>query len=278
MIRRRIACANSAFVLEQPQAPEFHDLVHYLQNLGYDGIEFGCFAPHPTPESLPTREARTKFQRLVTSHSLNFSALVPDLRGLSLVEAADAGPYVSAIAKHLELAADLGIATMCIGTGADRAGEGASEPALERAVAALDRCAKMAATKNVVLAWEFEPASPLGRPSQVLEGVRRVRDELGNTNFGVLLDTANLARCTESGQELEFLKMLHGKITHVHIADTDGTRVVPLGKGRVPLETLLPELAGCSWWCIDLGVNSDPLTAAEDSKRFLDKLCRRMAI
>ena len=66
---------------------------------------------------------------------------------------------------------------------------------------------------------------------QIVEGVR----DKGNTNFGVLYDTCHAHMCaaiganqigakeTLPGGELELLDKLKGKITHVHLIDSDGS-------------------------------------------------------
>ncbi|MBX9681321.1 MAG: sugar phosphate isomerase/epimerase [Gemmataceae bacterium] len=279
------------FGQEQP-AGDFHVLTHHVQNLGYDGVELGAFAPHPTPESLPTREERQKFARLVTSHGLEFSALVADLWSLKLVSVSDASSYVDAFRKNLQFAEDLGIRRIRI----DTAEATATLPrnldprlAMDRIAAAFDRCAKSANERGVQVCWEFEANFPLNRPSEIVELARRVRDA-GNTNFGVLFDTATAhviagGKSAWSGEgetladgAVELAKKLDGLITHVHLADGDGSLLsqgLPtrkrLGKGKIPLTPLIAEvsLQSPEWMTFDLCFMPDAWTEAAEAKRLL---------
>jgi sugar phosphate isomerase/epimerase len=281
------------FGQEQPAA-DFHVLTHHLQNLGYEGVELGAFAPHPTPESLPTREARQKFASMVTSHGLEFPALVADMWSSRLVSVSDSSSFVEAFRKNLQFADDLGIRRIRIDTAeATSTLPGGLDPrvALDRAVAAFDRCAKLAAERGVSVCWEFEANFPLNRPSEIVELAQRVRNA-ANPNFGVLFDTAT-AHLVASGKSawtgdgetysdgsLELAKNLDGLITHVHLADGDGTLLpqgLPvrkrIGKGKIALAPLIAELNRQSpeWMTFDLCFMPDAWTEAAEAKRLLSR-------
>ena len=86
----------------------------------------------------------------------------------------------------------------------------------------------------------------------------------GNTNFGVLYDTCHAHMCavvggepaaatkeTLPGGELELLEKLKGKITHVHLIDSDGSLNEhntsthnPFGTGKLNFDKLVPAHAG----------------------------------
>ena len=160
-------------------------------------------------------------------------------------------------------------------------------------------CAKMAVNHGITLCWEFEPGFPINRPSEIIEVVDRVR-ALGNPNFGVLFDTCHAHMCaavganqigekeTLPGGGLELLQRLKGKITHLHLIDSDGTlnehntsTHVPFGKGVLNFDQLIPELVNCGvpndWWCVDLCFWPDAWTVTAEAKRFLDKLRHKYA-
>src|SRR5207245_8476935 len=122
---------------------------------------------------------------------------------------------------------------------------------------------------------EFEPGFPINKPSEILALVKAVRDDRHNANFGVLFDTCHAYMCatvganqigdkeTLPGGELELLQKLKGKITHIHLIDSDGTLNEhntsthnPFGTRKVNFDKLMPELlqAGVpnDWWCVDL--------------------------
>ena len=147
--------------------------------------------------------------------------------------------------------------------------------------------------------WEFEPGFLFNKPSEVLKIVDGVRGK-GNNNFGVLYDTCHAHMCatvaanqvgqkeTLPGGELEILQKLKGKITHVHLIDSDGSLNEhntsthnPFGTGKLNFDKLLPELmkAGVpnDWWCVDLCYWPNAWDVTADSKKFLDKLRAKYA-
>jgi sugar phosphate isomerase/epimerase len=147
--------------------------------------------------------------------------------------------------------------------------------------------------------WEFEPGFLFNKPSEILQIVDGVRSR-GNPNFGVLYDTCHAhlvaavganhqgARELLPGGELELLQKLKGKITHVHLIDSDGSLNEhntsthnPFGTGKLNFDQLTPELLACGvphdWWCVDLCFWPNAWDVTADSKRFLDKLRAKYA-
>jgi sugar phosphate isomerase/epimerase len=170
---------------------------------------------------------------------------------------------------------------------------------MERIVNVWDRCSKIAADHGMNVCWEFEPGFLFNKPSEILQIVDAVRGK-GNSNFGVLYDTCHAHMCaavaanqpgqkeTLPGGELELLKKLRGKITHVHLIDSDGSLNEhntsthnPFGTGKLNFDQLAPELMQCGvpndWWCVDLCFWPNAWDVTADSKRFLDKLRQKYA-
>ena len=84
------------------------------------------------------------------------------------------------------------------------------------------------------------------------------------------------------------LEKLKGKITHIHLIDSDGSLNEhntsthnPFGTGKLDFDKLIPALNQCGvphdWWCIDLCFWPDAWEVTADSKVFLDKLRRKYA-
>ena len=144
------------------------------------------------------------------------------------------------------------------------------------------------------------PGFPINKPSEILRLVHTVRDELENPNFGVLFDSCHAYMCaviganqvgakeTLPGGELELLEKLKGKITHLHLIDSDGTinehntsTHNPFGTGKVNFDKLIPALMDCGvphdWWSVDLCFWPNAWEVTADSKRFLDKLRQKYA-
>jgi sugar phosphate isomerase/epimerase len=302
---KKLAIGSWAFLFNQEQpTSDFHVLVHKLHHLGYQGVELGAFKPHPSPESHDTKEKRHKLKKMVQDHGMEFSALGPDLWSEKLVSVEDSGPYVAAFVKNLYFAEDLGIKTVRVDTVEPITviKEKSLDPrlAMDRAVRAFDLCAKLAASRGIDICWEFEPGFPLNKPSEIFEVVQRVRTDGNNPNFGVLFDTCHAHMCaavganqvgpheTLSGGELELLQKLEGKISHVHLIDSDGSLNEhntsthnPFGTGKLDFEKLIPELLTCGapndWWCVDLCFWPNAWEVTADAKRFLDKLRHKYA-
>jgi sugar phosphate isomerase/epimerase len=165
---------------------------------------------------------------------------------------------------------------------------------MDRFVAVWDKCSKIAADFGLNVCWEFEPGFLFNKPSEILAIVDGVRAK-GNSNFGVLYDTCHAHMCAAiganhqgekevlAGGALELLSKLKGKITHVHVIDSDGTLNEhntsthnPFGTGHLKFDELVPAIQAAGvpndWWCVDLCFWPDAWKVTADSKKFLDTL------
>ena len=116
-MKRRLSIGSWAYLFNQEKPTEdFHQVVHMLADIGYDGVELGGFKPHPNPDSCDTREKRQALRKLVKDHGLEFSGLAADLWSQKLISVEDSGPYIAAFAKNLFFAEDLGIKTIRVDT------------------------------------------------------------------------------------------------------------------------------------------------------------------
>jgi sugar phosphate isomerase/epimerase len=301
---KKLSIGSWAYLFNQEQPTnDFHVILHKLQDLGYDGVELGGFNPHPGPDTCDTREKRLRLRQEVKDHGLQFSGLAADLWKMKLLSVADSGPFIAEFAKNLFFAEDLGIdlirvdtvepITDFLKTGTD------PKVAFDRAVRAFDLCSKLAANRGIRICWEFEPGFPFNRPSEIIALVDAVRDR-GNANFGVLFDTCHAHMSAAvganhvgekeilTGGALELLQGLRGKVTHLHLIDSDGTlnehntsTHAPFGSGQLDFDRLVPEMLRCGvphdWWCVDLCFWPNAWDVTADSKRFLDTFRRKYA-
>lgn len=303
-MKRRLSIGTWAYIFNQEKPTnDIHELVHKLAHLGYEGVELGGFNPHPGPDSCDTREKRQALQSLVKDHGLEFSGLAADLWSQKLWSVEDSGPYIAAFVKNLFFAEDLGIKTIRVDTvePITRVKELGIDPQVifDRCARAFDLCSKLAANRGISICWEFEPGFPINKPSEILALVDAVRDR-GNPNFGVLFDTCHAHMCatvganqigakeTLPGGALELLRKLKGKITHLHLIDSDGSLNEhntsthnPFGTGHLNFDQLMPELMNCGvpndWWCVDLCFWPNAWEVTADSKRFLDAYRKKYA-
>jgi sugar phosphate isomerase/epimerase len=303
-MKKKLSIGSWAYIFNQEKPTnDFHEILHKLQHLGYEGVELGGFNPHPGPDTCSTRAQRQKLKKEVADHGLAFSGLAADLWSQQLWSVEDSGPFIAAFARNVFFAEDLGIDTIRVDTvePVKKAKELGTDPKVifDRVARAFNLCAKLAADRGLKICWEFEPGFPINKPSEILALVDTVRGQ-GNHNFGVLYDTCHAHMCaavganqlgtkeTLPGGALELLEKLKGKITHLHLIDSDGTLNEhdtsthnPFGTGVLDFDKLIPALmtAGVpnDWWCVDLCFWPNAWDVTADSKVFLDKLRRKYA-
>jgi sugar phosphate isomerase/epimerase len=305
---KKLSIGSWAYIFNQEKpTTDFHEVLHKLSHLGYDGVELGSFGVHPTPFSHPTKADRARLKKEVADHGLEFSGIAVDLWGFkkpgpSILDE-NPTPYMAAFLGFTVFGADLGIKTIRVDavespnffqtSGLD------PKVGLDRIVTVWDKCSKIAADYGMNLTWEFEPGFLFNKPSEVLKIVDAVRAK-GNPNFGVMYDTCHAHMCaavganqvgdkeTLPGGEQELLEKLKGKITQVHLIDSDGSLNEhntsthnPFGTGKLDFDKLLPALTKSGvpndWWVVDLCFWPNAWDVTADSKTFLDKMCKKYA-
>jgi sugar phosphate isomerase/epimerase len=309
-MKRKLSIGSWAYIFNQDKPTnDFHQVVHMLHDLGYEGVELGSFGVHPTPVSHATKASRQKLKKEVGDHGLQFSGIAVDLwsfkkPGPSIMDE-NPTPYLSSFLGFTVFASDLGIKTIRVDaveppTFFEQAGKDIGpKVGMDRLIGVWDKCSKIAADHGMNICWEFEPGFVFNKPSEIVQIVDAVRAK-GNPNFGVLFDTchaymsavvgANQAGTKETlpGGELELLQKLKGKITHVHLIDSDGSLNEhntsthnPFGTGKLNWDRLAPALMDAGvpndWWCVDLCFWPNAWDVTADSKKFLDKLRAKYA-
>jgi len=312
MSKSRISIGTWAYIFNQEEPTnDFHKILHKLQDLGYDGVELGSFGPHPSPASHPTKASRAKLKKEIADHGLALSGIAVDLwafktPGTSIVDEIPAA-YLTAFLGWCVFAAELDAKTIRVDTviaptffEADAEGKKiGAEKGFERFVNVWDKCSKMAADYGLNVCWEFEPGFAFNKPSEIVALVDAVRGR-GNQNFGVLYDTCHAHMCaavganqtgdkeTLPGGEFDLLDKLKGKITHIHLIDSDGTLNEhntsthnPFGTGRLDFDKLVPAMQASGvphdWWTVDLCFWPHAWDVTAQSKTFLDKLRAKYA-
>src|SRR3984957_16766397 len=240
---KKLSIGSWAYIFNQDKpTTDFHEVLHKLSHLGYEGVELGSFGLHPTPFSHPTKADRQRLKKEVADHGLEFSGIAVDLWGFkkpgpSILDE-NPTPYMAAFLGFTVFGSDLGIKTIRVDAveSPDFFQKSKMDPKVgfERIVKVWDRCSKIAADYGMNICWEFEPGFLFNKPSEIVQLVDAVRAK-GNPNFGVLYDTCHAHMCAAVGAnqtgakdilpggELELLEKLKGKITHVHVIDSDGS-------------------------------------------------------
>jgi sugar phosphate isomerase/epimerase len=243
----------------------------------------------------------------IADHGMELSGIAVDLWGFkrpgpSILDETPVA-YVAAFLGFTAFGADVGAKTIRVDsveppdffttTGKDLP----YDTAVDRIIKVWDKCSKIAADYGMNVCWEFEPGFLFNKPSEILRIVDGVRG-LGNKNFGVLYDTchAHMAAAIganhQGGKELlpggavELLQKLSGKVTHVHLIDSDGTLNAhntsthnPFGTGNLDFDKLVPAMndAGVphDWWAVDLCFWPNAWEVTAQSKTYLEGLKRK---
>lgn len=300
MAKKKISIGSWAYTIG-PYASNpvpFDDVVSRLKELGFDGVELGGFPPHPNPDDCPDKASRQKVKDTVAKAGLEFSGLAANLWMHKIISVDDNRPFLNEFDKNLRFARDLGIKTIRVDT---------LEPASvfekvdyklgrDRVVKSFKEAARRAADDGINVCWEFEPGFALNKPSEIVALI----DDVGAKNFGALYDTCHANMCAKVGSRqfgtketlpdgaLGLLNLLKGKITHVHVIDSDDTchkdangddetsAHPPFGDGNLDWSKLTPALLDCGvpndWWCIDLCFYPEAWDATAKCKKYLDEL------
>lgn len=307
-MKKKLSIGSWAYIFNQEKPTnDFHEVLHNLHKLGYEGVELGSFGVHPTPVSHPTKASRQKLKKEIADHGLALSGIAVDLwsfkkPGPSIMDE-NPTPYIAAFLGFAAFGADIDAKTIRVDSveSPNFFETSKMDPKLgmDRIISVWDKCSKIAADFGMNLCWEFEPGFVFNKPSEIIKIVDGVRAK-ANNNFGVLYDTCHAHMCaavaanqtgskeTLPGGALELLDKLKGKITHLHLIDSDGSLNEhntsthnPFGTGVLDFDKLIPALNQCGcphdWWCVDLCFWPNAWDVTADSKLFLDKLRKKYA-
>jgi sugar phosphate isomerase/epimerase len=292
---KKISVGNWAYIwggyTDKPIPLE--QVVKGLQELKFDGIEFGVFAPHLSFEDAKVRSKRLAVKKLFDDHGLGVSAIAADF-GKVPPMLSNPADYVEVALQHAEIALDLGtnkIRTDCIVPPTEIPGGMDYETCFWRTAQTFRAGAEAVERMGVKFVWEFEPGFLFNKPSEVV----RMCYAVDHPNFGVLFDSCHAHMCavvgarqlgekeTLPGGVVQFAHLLTGKILHVHFIDSDGTlhdgdtsTHAPFGQGVLNFDEIVPALyaAGYNdeWWPMDLCFWPQALEATAPAKAFMDQL------
>jgi sugar phosphate isomerase/epimerase len=292
----------------------FDTVLEKLKALRFDGVELGAFPPHPNPGNpngpdsewpgaMPEKPQRAELRARMKEIGLEFSGIAANLWGEKLINTDDPSKYIQEFRRNAEFAADLGIPAVRVDTVQPPTILREIDPrtAMERVVAAWKACCDIAADFGVDVVWEFEPGFAFNKPSEIV----RIHDAVDKPNFGLLYDTCHgqmtgVVGARQEGEkevfasQLEFIRMLDGRIRHIHLIDSDNTchkdaagndetsAHPPFGLGVLDFDTLFPALLRAArlkhgWATIDLCVWPDAWEATASCKQRVDELVARYA-
>jgi inosose dehydratase len=179
-----------------------------------------------------------------------------------------ASEEMAKIEKAAAMAATFGAQRLVIGGGAQRV-HGPADGDFQRLAAGLDRCTEIATAAGLTATYHPH----LGTLVETPEALTKVM-KLSGIHF--CPDTAHLAG--GGGNPAELIRLYGDRLAHVHLKDWDSRsqRFLPLGEGDLDFIAILQairETGYDDWLMVELDYyDGDPKTAAEISKRYLDKL------
>jgi sugar phosphate isomerase/epimerase len=293
--KKKISVGNWAYIWGgySDKPIELTEVVDRLQDLKFDGIEFGVFAPHLSYEDAQVRSKRLAVKKLLDDHGLGVSAVAADFGKVPpmLCNPAD---YLDTVQRHAEICLDLGtnkMRTDAIVPPTKVPGGMDYETCFWRTAQMWHRAAEVAGRMGVKFVWEFEPGFLFNKPSEIV----RMAHAVDHPNFGVLFDSCHAHMCgvvgarqmgereTLPGGVVQFAHMLTGKINHVHFIDSDETlhdgdtsTHAPFGQGVLKFDEIIPALSEAGyndeWWPMDLCFWPGALGATAPAKKFMDRL------
>ncbi|WP_127143918.1 sugar phosphate isomerase/epimerase family protein [Pelagibacterium montanilacus] len=213
-------------------------VIDRLADIGYDGIEIGCAAPHAWPDYLdaPSRSAireRLEARRLAAASLLPAPGGGPGANPASILERERdwTREHYKAV---VDLAADLGASRVLYIAGWQISGVTRSQ-AWAWSLETLKAVAAHAETKGVTICVEPTPADSnlIETPDQALE----MMDAAGHSNIKVMFDTFHALYRNED--PVDAVRRMGSHLDHVHMSDHD--RLAP-GSGGMDFRPVMEAL------------------------------------
>jgi sugar phosphate isomerase/epimerase len=293
-----VSIGTWAFGVYSERPIEFGAMLDRVASLGFDGVDFGAFEPHPSPETAADPAALEALADDFRTHGLEVAAVAAPFGEEGFLRTDEPSSYLEALERNLGFCRALGAGRLIVNTfdPPETPYEVGLDTARERLLRCWREAASLAASADIELTWEFEPCWAFNEPEQVIE----LAHELRGPAFGILYDTAHAHTVSEvgarhvdgpkplAGGQVELLERLAGTINHIHLLDSDGsihdhpdsaertTVHVPFGHGQVAFADVVPKLVEAApatpWWTVDLCFWPDAWAASAEAKAFVDRL------
>jgi sugar phosphate isomerase/epimerase len=143
------------------------DLCERLNKLGFDGISMGGFKPHAHPDDYDTPEKKAALKKLLADNNLEVADYAADMWSVNALKQGD--EYLAIFKKNVDFCADMGFDIIRVDSDAPPVvPEGMTyEDVKAYYIDLFKKCAEMAAEKNLLVVWEFEPGFIINEPKNV---------------------------------------------------------------------------------------------------------------
>jgi sugar phosphate isomerase/epimerase len=275
--------------------PSLEQVVDVLSAFGYDGIELAGFFDHATIEKYPDVASRKKLVDWLSSKNLEIAGYAPgpygDFGRLPWATGGDdvVAEYGKFFEDHLQFCVDCGITAMRVDPGdfGPLPRDVDYDKTWDRVVTTFRKHAERGAEVGVTMLWELESGQLFVKPSEAV----KLLEDVGHDNLQLMFDVGHVEACCViahnqvqpqerlEGGQVEFVKMMAGKIGHMHVCDTDsntwhnafGTHL-GIGKGIVDFDALIPAVVDSGytskWWSVD----AIPMTAETWADTWTDRM------
>jgi sugar phosphate isomerase/epimerase len=275
--------------------PSLEQVVDVLSAFGYDGIELAGFFDHATIAKYPDAASRKKLVEWISSKNLEIAGYAPGPYGdFGRLPWATGGEdilaeYEKFFEDHLQFCVDCGITAMRVDPGdfGPMARDVDYDKTWDRVVTTFRKHAERGAEAGVTMLWELESGQYFVKPSEAV----KLLEDVGHDNLQLMFDVGHVEACCViahnqvqpqerlEGGQVEFVKMMAGKIGHMHVCDTDsntwhnafGTHL-GIGKGIVDFDALIPAVVDSGytskWWSVD----AIPMTAETWADTWTDRM------
>jgi sugar phosphate isomerase/epimerase len=266
-------------------------LCEELHKLGFDGISMGGFRPHAHPDDWGTPEKIAELKKMLADNKLEVADYAADMWSVNALK--QRKEYVDIFTKNVDFCDKMGFKIIRVDSDAPPVlPEGMTyEQVKDFYVKLFKECAQIAAKKNLLVVWEFEPGFIINEPKNVAAVCKAVNEP----NFKILLDTCHAYMgaviganhiepgCTLKGGVAEYCELLKDMIGVVHVIDSDGSlnsqntsTHAPFGIGKIDFDEVIPALLNKAnykgdWWAIDLCEWGDAWESTAMCKEFVDK-------
>ena len=275
--------------------PSLEQVVDVLSAFGYDGIELAGFFDHATIEKYPDAASRKKLVDWLSGKNLEIAGYAPgpygDFGRLPWATGGDdvVAEYAKFFEDHLQFCVDCGITAMRVDPGdfGPLPRDVDYDKTWDRVVTTFQKHAERGAEVGVTMLWELESGQLFVKPSEAV----KLLEDVGHDNLQLMFDVGHVEACCViahnqvqpqerlEGGQVEFVKMMAGKIGHMHVCDTDsntwhnafGTHL-GIGKGVVDFDALIPAVVDSGytskWWSVD----AIPMTAETWADTWTDRI------
>jgi sugar phosphate isomerase/epimerase len=233
---------TSAHTMATPDLA-LQDALSLFAQIGFDGVEIIYADDYLCAISTNVTLAEcTTLKSRLDDVGLAVPNLVPYVREVNALDENVRRQAISDLRRCIDVAAALGSASVRIWAG-NEPERGSEDEQYALLISSLQDLGRAAGDTGVTLSVENHMGS------HAISGsiTRKIIDDVGSSNVGILYDPANLLVLGDSDYQAAF-EIQAPRITHVHFKDVDvlgDNRHMPkiVGEGEVPWEWIVPALA-----------------------------------